>query len=146
MHIQIQSLELNAPTDLARALTKAGNDEALLVVGDPVTFDHRAAIAQAALAGTEKGTMKFYCKPDDACKCARDPSTPECKAKYGTQLPPINFLLDTAQTSWSGELHLSQRTVPLPTAIPQGPFSRFREAPVLFKKADKPCDPNKLGD
>jgi len=92
--------------------------------------------------GAEEGTLKFYCTPEEACKCMRDPSEESCKKQYGGQVPPTQWLLDFGLKSVSGSIKMQNATIPFATVMPKGAFAFQKQAPVVYKKIDKPCDPD----
>ena len=123
-------------------LTGAGTGQTD-VQGDGDFSVHYTQFSHFETDGSEKGTLRFYCKPDEACKCWKDPFTKECKDKYKGQVPPIQMLLDFTLESVTGSIKLPNANLPFPTVAGAGVFSHMKQTPLVYDKVGKPCDPAK---
>jgi hypothetical protein len=94
--------------------------------------------------GAEEGTLKFYCTPEEACKCVRDQSSESCKKQYRGQVPPTQWFLDFGLKSISGSIKMQNATIPFATVMPRGAFAFQKQTPVVYLKFDKPCDPDQV--
>jgi len=96
---------------------------------------------QYPASGREQGTLKFYCTPEDACQCWKDPSTKFCLDRYGGRVPDTQWLLDFGLKSQSGSIKMRNASIPWETMFRYGVFATGKQMPVVYKRVDKPCEP-----